>query len=208
MTGTILVVTPKETPGLAAEPDRRPNETRMTSSQDQSKSERGAKKAIAQAKRRGGGPKAVAQALPAVTKKILGKRGFAEGSLVNEWSSIVGKDIARRCIPKQLAFKRSSERREGTLTLRAESGFATELVYLEPQMLERINAHFGYRAVARLKILQGPVLDQGKKPKSMTKRLNKSDQETLNKKVAEIEDEDLRNALADLGAAVFGKPQK
>lgn len=180
----------------------------MKSSSDQNKRESGAKKAVARAKRRGGGPKAVAQALPAVTKRILGKRGFAEGSLINEWGSIVGSDIARRCIPKQLAFKRSSERREGTLTLRAESGFATELVYLEPQMLERINAHFGYRAVARLKILQGPVLEQGRKAKPKAKVLKQSDQESLNKKVAEIEDEDLRKALADLGAAVFGKPQK
>lgn len=177
----------------------------MTSSKDDRKKERGAKKAVAQARRRGGGPKSVAQALPAVTKKVLGKRGFAEGSLVNEWSSIVGNDIARRCIPKQLAFKRSSERREGTLTLRAESGFATELVYLEPQMLERINAHFGYRAVARLKILQGPVLDQGKSRKSKAKSLDKRDQDALDDKLAEIEDEDLRKALADLGSAVFGK---
>ncbi len=178
----------------------------MKSSQDGNKDEPGAKKAVLRAKRRGGGPKAVAQALPAITKKVLGKRGFAEGSLVTEWSAIVGRDIALRCIPKNLAFKRSSERREGTLTLRAESGFATELTYLEQQMLERINAHFGYRAVARLKIQQGPVPNQDRIRKSRIKVLDEKDQESLDRKVAEIEDEELRKALASLGTAVFGKP--
>ena len=180
----------------------------MSNNHDAAKGEPRAKRAVVRAKRRGGGPKAIAQALPAVTKKILGKRGFAEGSLVTDWASIVGTDIAKRCIPKQLAFKRSTERREGTLTLRVESGFATELVYLEQQMLERINAHFGYRAVARLKILQGPVLDRGKTKGPKVKTLSRADQSALSAKVSEVEDEDLRNALADLGAAVFGKSQK
>ncbi|WP_282607585.1 DUF721 domain-containing protein [Pelagibius sp. Alg239-R121] len=180
----------------------------MNSNHKQESGKAGAKRAVMKAKRRGGAPKALAQALPAITKKILGKRGFAEGSLINDWSSIVGEDIARRCIPKHLAFKRSSERREGTLTLRVESGFATELVYLEQQLLERINAHFGYRAVARFKLQQGPVLDGGKQPGQRAKILSDTDKSALEVKVSDIEDEDLRKALADLGAAVFGRPQK
>lgn len=177
----------------------------MTSKQDTNKSKASAKQAVASARRRGGNPRPLAQALPAITKRILGKRGFAEGSLISDWSSIVGEQVASRCVPKQLAFKRSSERREGTLTLRVESGFATELVYLEEQLLERINAHFGYRAVAKLKLIQGPVIDPNKqKPKRAT-NLSPTDKTALDTKMAEIEDEDLRKALSDLGAAVFSR---
>ncbi len=182
--------------------------SRMTGKPDKDSSKTGAKQAVSRARRRGGGPKALAQALPAITKRILGKRGLAEGSLISDWSSIVGEQVASRCIPKQLAFKRSSERREGTLTLRVESGFATELVYLEQQLLERINAHFGYRAVAKLKLQQGPVIDPGQRRRKVPKPLSSADKSALDAKVADVEDEDLRKALSDLGAAVFGKPKR
>lgn len=179
----------------------------MAQENDVKDSEADAKRAVSRARRRGGKPKALAQALPAITKRILGKRGLAEGSLISDWSSIVGEQVASRCIPKQLAFKRSSERREGTLTLRVESGFATELVYLEEQLLERINAHFGYRAVAKLKLLQGPVHPTDHRARRAVKPLAPADQSALDAKVAEIEDEDLRKALSDLGAAVFSRPK-
>ncbi|TQV83496.1 DUF721 domain-containing protein [Denitrobaculum tricleocarpae] len=179
----------------------------MTASRGKDSKKADAKRAVTRAKRRGGSPKALAQALPAITKRILGKRGLAEGSLISDWSSIVGEEVARRCIPKQLAFKRSSERREGTLTLRVESGFATELVYLEQQLLERINAHFGYRAVAKLKLLQGPVIDPTQRTRSPLRPLAPSDKTALEAKLADVEDEDLRKALSDLGAAVFSRPK-
>jgi hypothetical protein len=180
----------------------------MATKADKKTGSRGSGQAFPRTGRRGGGPKALAQALPAVTRRILGKRGFAEGSLVNDWSSVVGEEIARRCIPKQLSFKRSNERRDGTLTLRVESGFATELVYLEQQLLERINAHFGYRAVAKLRLLQGPVIDRKKRPRQAPRPLTRTEENTLNAKVSEVEDEDLRKALADLGTAVFRRSQQ
>ena len=210
MAGTILSGRPMKIPQAVGTPGvRNANkvDNRMAREKDKHNSQTGAKQAVARARRRGGKPKALAQALPAITKRILGKRGLAEGSLISDWSSIVGEQVASRCIPKQLAFKRSSERREGTLTLRVESGFATELVYLEEQLLERINAHFGYRAVAKLKLLQGPVADPGKRTRKAARPLTPADKSALDAKVAEIEDEDLRKALSDLGAAVFSRPK-
>lgn len=206
--GTILRAGPKKIPELAEHSAIESLKINgMTGKQDKGSSKAGAKQAVAHARRRGGGPKALAQALPAITKRILGKRGLAEGSLISDWSSIVGEQVASRCIPKQLAFKRSSERREGTLTLRVESGFATELVYLEQQLLERINAHFGYRAVAKLKLLQGPVIDPNQRARKAIKVLSPAKKSVLDAKVADVEDEDLRKALSDLGAAVFGQPK-
>lgn len=209
LAGTILRAGPKKTPERAESTAIDcPKIDRMTGKQDKDSSKSSAKQAITRARRGGGGPKALAQALPAITKRILGKRGLAEGSLISDWSSIVGEQVASRCIPKQLAFKRSSERREGTLTLRVESGFATELVYLEQQLLERINAHFGYRAVAKLKLIQGPVIDPNQRRRKALKTLSGKEKSALDAKVADVEDEDLRKALSDLGAAVFGKPKR
>ena len=39
----------------------------------------------------------------------------------------------------------------------ASGGLAMELQHFEPVLVERINAYFGYPAVARVKLIQGPL---------------------------------------------------
>ncbi len=64
--------------------------------------------------------------------------------------------MARYSCPERLQFGR--DRNEGaTLVVRAGSGFATELQHLHPIVLDRINTFFGYQAVARITIIQGPL---------------------------------------------------
>jgi hypothetical protein len=98
----------------------------------------------------------LATALPKVTRRTLGRRGLAEGSLVTDWVSVVGPMIAERSLPLRLQFS-GGERSDGTLHVRVSGALALELQHLEPQVLERINGYFGYRAVGRLRIHQGPV---------------------------------------------------
>jgi len=105
--------------------------------------------------RRGGGPKALADSLREVTVRALGQRSHAERSLILDWPSIAGGDVARLCTPLGLSFQRRDRRLDGTLALRVASGHATRLQHLEPQLIERINGYLGYRAVARLRLLHG-----------------------------------------------------
>ena len=96
--------------------------------------------------------------LPALTKtafrNTLGGRGFAEAGLITEWASVVGADVARMSRPVQLAFPRG-ERKGGVLTVECGGAAALELQHLKPQILDRINSHFGYAAVAELRFRQG-----------------------------------------------------
>ena len=90
-------------------------------------------------------------------KPIFGARGFGAGAVLTDWEKIVGAVLARATVPERIAYPQG-ERSEGTLHLRVgTASLALELQHLEPQMIERINSHFGYRAVARIRILQGPV---------------------------------------------------
>src|SRR5215469_907933 len=100
--------------------------------------------------------RALAADVPQIVKPTLGKRGFSEGQLVAQWAAIVGADLARRMMPEKLTF-RSGERRDGTLRLRVAPGFALDAQHREPQILERLNAFFVYRALARLVLVQGPL---------------------------------------------------
>jgi hypothetical protein len=97
----------------------------------------------------------LAVTLPKVTRRTLGRHGLAEGGMVTDWAAIVGETIAERSLPLRLSFT-GGERREGTLHVRVSGALALELQHLEPQVLERINGYFGYRAVVGLRILQAP----------------------------------------------------
>ncbi len=155
---------------------------------------------------RRGGLRALAVSLPRVTKRLFGKRGFAEGGLAADWPGIVGAELATRCRPGKLAFARATERREGTLTLRVEAPFATEVQHLAPQIMERINGYFGYRAVARLRLKQvaynpqpailGPAI-QPTKPEPAPEITPE-----LAARLETVEDPELRAALGRLGQAL------
>ncbi|MBH73970.1 MAG: hypothetical protein CMM57_10020 [Rhodospirillaceae bacterium] len=107
-------------------------------------------------KRRQSGPLPLARLLPKLTRKALGKFGFSYIGLITDWATIVGPDIAKMSAPEKLTFPRN-KRDSGVLRLKAEGGAALEIQHLEPQILDRINTYFGYRAVMRLNIINGPV---------------------------------------------------
>ncbi|MGH6932618.1 MAG: DUF721 domain-containing protein [Dongiaceae bacterium] len=148
----------------------------------------------------------LAATLPRVTRKTLGRHGLAEAGLVADWASIVGAEIAERSLPLRLAFS-ASDRRNGTLHVRISGSLAIELQHLEPVIIERINGYFGYRAVTRLKIQQGPV----PRPAAAPPRNNPVSPEieaSVGAQVAAIDDDALRQALAGFGRALNSRAAK
>ncbi len=100
-------------------------------------------------------PRTLAGVVPAIAAKAMQKRGLAFGPLLADWSSIVGPWLAERCVPYKLTFP-PGRRSDAVLHLKVESSAALDLQHSEAQVLERINAFFGYGAVARLKLLHAP----------------------------------------------------
>ncbi|MBP5856598.1 DUF721 domain-containing protein [Marivibrio halodurans] len=156
---------------------------------------------------RRGGMRSIAALVPGLTRQAIGKRGFTTAKIVTDWARIVGPDLARQSQPEQLRFARG-ERDRGTLTIRVDGPLATELMHLEPQVIERINGYFGYNAVARLKLIQAPIRRPGadgprKAPKPPQRPLNATETESLDARLAHIEDPELRERLHRLGRAVL-----
>jgi hypothetical protein len=155
---------------------------------------------------RSGGPKALADSLRKVTRQALGQRSLAEQSLILDWPSIAGGDIAVMCTPQRLSFQHRDRRRDGTLTLKVQPGQATRLQHLEPQLIERINGYLGYRAIARLRLLHGSAPPAGTPEPSPEAPVE--DPVPPEAKIGEAEtgqeiaDPALRAALARLGRAV------
>ncbi len=162
---------------------------------------------------RRGGMRSLGATLPAVARVAIGRRGFAEGGLLTDWPAIVGAEIAERSLPLKLVFSPGSTRgpgarREGVLHVRIAGPLALELQHLEPIVLQRINGYFGYSAVARLRIIQGPLPPIRRPAPPPRPRLPPEAEAELAKRLEHIEDAAVRDALHRYGRALRAKPER
>jgi hypothetical protein len=153
--------------------------------------------------------KSVGSFLPALTTKAFQKYGFSTVSLITDWAAIVGKDLAACTAPERLKWPRvahdsdaedarpPSKRSGAALVLRVEASRALNVQYDARQIIERINAYFGYAAVAELRLIQGPVA-VAPPPAA---RANVAAQ-PLALEASGIADTRLRDALARLGGEI------
>ena len=113
------------------------------------------------------GPRHMSRMIPDVAGKALGKKGLGYGKLVTDWKMIVGPDLGDVTAPVKLAFPKG-ERTDATLTIDIVPARAIEVQHSMPQLIERVNAMFGYRAVARIKIASGFLQPAPPIPRAIT----------------------------------------
>lgn len=143
-------------------------------------------------------------ALNADVEKLLrqatGTRNFALPGLITHWGDIVGKEDETHCLPIALQFARG-EKKDGMLLLRCSSSYALELQHRQVEFLARINAYFGYRAVARIKIEQGNIHKDRKRQKKLP-ALSPHEQSLLEKDLAALPDSALKDTLFRFGKII------
>jgi hypothetical protein len=161
-------------------------------------------------------PRGFARQLRDVAGKIVSKtfvqQGFGSAELVTRWTDIVGADIAAHSEPIKIQWARaapqlSSPKQErsggmqepGTLLLRVEGPAAIEIQHLTNVICDRVNQFLGWRAVARIRLQQAP-LRRGDRAK--TRAPDAVAAARIAATLPELADEDLKQALARLGAAV------
>lgn len=131
------------------------------------------------------------------------KQGFAARELVTRWAEIAGADVARHAEPLKMQWPRPVEgqpQEPATLVLRVEGPAALEIQHKSDVILERVNRFFGWHAVGRLALRQAP-LSRRERPAARRKPDEKAVAEVA-KTLSEVEDGELRAALARLGAAI------
>jgi hypothetical protein len=91
--------------------------------------------------------------------------------------------------------------------VRISGSLAIELQHLEPVIIDRINGYFGYGAVKRLKILQGPLPHPAETPRSGV-TVDPEVAAAVDSEVAPVGDDGLRQALAGFGRALCARTAK
>jgi hypothetical protein len=150
--------------------------------------------------------------IPPVVAPALAKRGLSQASLLSHWPEIVGADISRFCRferlvwpPRGVKTDPEAPRPPATLILRLDGAFAVEAQHLSRLIVERVNAHLGWRCVGKAAFRQGPL------PEVPAPRRVKPPSEAAvarARETAQVEDEGLREALTRLGARVFDRAAK
>lgn len=159
-----------------------------------------------------------AKPLRDLLSKVVGetfkRRGFASAELVTRWTEIVGVEIAAHSEPIKIQWTRgaSSSRPApasgaesgwgqdpGTLILRVEGPAAVEIQHLANVICERVNRFLGWRAVERIALRQAPLRNALRQPVPTT---DPAAAARIAASLPEIADDELRQALARLGAAV------
>jgi len=87
---------------------------------------------------------------------VAAKRGFASTDLVASWAEIAGARIADCSRPEKIAWPRDPDA-PGVLVLRVDGPAAILIQHEADQIVERVNTYMGYRAVDRMRIVQGPL---------------------------------------------------
>jgi hypothetical protein len=131
------------------------------------------------------------------------KQGFAATELVTRWCDIVGPEISAHAEPVKLQWPRAVDgepAEPAVLVLRVEGPVAIEIQHVSNVILERVNRFFGWQAVGRIALRQAPLTRRT--AGAQAPAIDPAAVEAVAATLTAVADDDLRLALARLGAAV------
>jgi len=153
---------------------------------------------------RGGVAKKIGDLTPEIGRTAFRRYGFIQSSIVTRWPEIVGSIHSKICLPEVIRFPQG-EKSEGLLQLVVIPAHAPLIQQIIPEIIERVNRFFGYKAVSRIKIRQGAV--DVEKVENLTKGLPslKPIPLELSDSLRDIGDAELRTVLESLAQAMINK---
>ncbi len=155
---------------------------------------------------RGGPAKAVSDLVPRIGRAAFRRYGFVQSSVVTRWPEIVGEDHAKVCAPEQIRFP-PGEKSEGILQMVVMPAHAPLIQHVIPEIMERVNRFFGYRAVAQVRIRQGAVKPPPAQETKEAPSLKPIPME-LGESLRDIGDPELRTVLESLARSMGAKEDK
>jgi hypothetical protein len=173
------------------------------------------------------GAAALGALVPEAVAPILRERGFASTAVLTEWREIVGPHLAKWTNPVEIRWPRrpneapepsaakgaarplrtrTEQASRATLVIGCASAFALDVQMATPAIIEAVNRRLGFGCIGSIQIHQAP------RPEPKSDRVSRKVDPALLKKVeatlSDIEDPDLRQALAALGAEIAARESR
>ena len=145
--------------------------------------------------------KKVGNSLPKIIDKNIKKKNFIEISLIKKWREIIGDDIAKFCWPIKIRFSEINNL-NGIIFLKTMRGKSMEIEFKNEEIIEKLNQYFGYKAIAKISVVQDfDIKDAYKEDKITKKRGKKVQSKVINK----IKKNNIKTALKKLNKTLFGQ---
>lgn len=146
-------------------------------------------------------------------RKASESRGFAQSRLLTNWAEVAGEDAAAISRPVEVSYGRGGM--GATLTLLTTGANAPILEMQKEQLRARVNAVYGYNAIARVRVTQTAATGfaEGQvafdhAPKKAIQTPDPVIKAKATQTAAHIGDESLRDALARLGENILNKQNR
>lgn len=148
----------------------------------------------------------VADVLSGALDPVLKKRGFASRDIIAHWSAMAPKPYDTVAIPDKLSWPRGERSAEGaTLVLRCVPGHAMAIAHEGPKIAAAINRYFGFVLVGAVRLSAEPFTPGSGRKAQKPQQPNQSVIAKVGAQVADIADDDLREALRTLGHALSSR---
>lgn len=147
-------------------------------------------------------PRALKDIARTIVRPCFKKQGFLNGSIVEDWDSIIGNQYKDQIIPDRITFPKGKNN-GGTLHVFVSSGGASLIIeHNKKEILSRINTYYGYQALSniQMKVSYNQKTVQFFKKKDSLSLKDHAEIQGLTK---EIHDPELRGILEQLGCAII-----
>ena len=150
----------------------------------------------------------VAEVLAGALDPVLKKRGFASRDIIAHWSVMAPKPYDSVAIPDKLSWPRGERSAEGaTLVLRCVPGHALAISHEGDKIAAAINRYFGFVLVGAVRLSAEPFTPGSGQKEQTQKQPSQSVVAKVGAQVADIADDDLREALRTLGHALSSRSE-
>ena len=130
--------------------------------------------------------------LPTKVKRILDKKGHMYSETLDNWKYIVGDELFKVCYPK--SFKSSNKLEGSYLNIMVKRGNEVDLEYSKKNIINKINAYFGYEAVKNIKL----NTFEGQYEKNIEKKVVNATKREHIKKIDNIKNDKIKKSLLEL----------
>ena len=129
--------------------------------------------------------------LPTKVKRILDKKGRMYNETLDNWRYIVGDELFKVCYPK--SFKTSNKLGGSYLIIMVKRGNEVDLEYSKKNIMNKINAYFGYEAIKNIKI----NTFEGEYEKNIEKKVVNATKKEHIKKIDNIKNDKIKKSLLE-----------